>query len=162
MEIIISFLLGALSSWLVTHIYYRKYKADALVDAKKNTIAQRLDWADWSHKLLIVAIINNKEPIPLYSYINWSGKFKDGETKSIGSNGCIMFNSLRIHNITMTHIIGSDYQNAKFGLNERGIECAEYLKNYEVEYASFDPIDSSNAQSLFSHYGYPPSQSYKK
>lgn len=151
---VLSFVIGALSSGIVSYYFYKKSKEDA----SKQQWGTRLDWLEAGHKVFLVAVLN-EQPIPLYSLLNWSGTVIFEERVipiRIGSNGPIMSNSL---NSRTPHLLES-VQNAGvlpkdvvFQLTDYGKACAEYLSKNEVDDAKFDNIDSTHSSNLYTHYG---------
>ena len=154
-EILIPLILGALISWVLCHYYYKRSRRDVEFDR----IAQRLDWADPYHKAFLVAAYDYGGYVPLYALINWTGKMKNGTEAGGSSTGCVMYRALRSGDkriLAATRINNAPPQEIKFQLTKRGIECAKYLQEEEVDYAHFDVVNTIGAEVLFNQCGFPP------
>ncbi|SRR6266568_36978 len=158
MELIISFLVGAFASWVISHIYYRRSRADAQADAKASLVAQRLESMEAVHKTFIVALLNHPTPVPVFAQpLNWSGRLKSGSDASCASNGPTMWRFLYFHRLVSHHRTPKtpDYAQT-FQFTERGLECAQYLRDREVAEAHFDIVGTDDAAKLCNAYGFPP------
>jgi hypothetical protein len=141
-EIAVSFFVGAASSWLVTHLYYRK----ALSVSRDTFMLSRLDKCNDGDLAFLVALLCAGRQIPRYAIINVEYRDKKGETHLFGSSMGTMVRSVehRVGQCTVRHSSNMvDEDQATVTLTERGRECAEFIKRTKFPSASFTMIDDS-------------------
>lgn len=142
---IITFLLGAAASWVITHYYYRLSEKDA-ADA---LIATRLDKCIEGDKTFLVALFQAGKPLPRYARITVEYQRKDGTKSSFASGMDTMTRSVeyRVGHCTVGHSImehnGIDENNHTLTLSERGEECARYLLRKEYLWAKFTMVEKT-------------------
>jgi len=160
MEIVVSFLLGALASWVISHVYYKRSRAAAQSDARASLSAQRLEWAEPVHKTFIVALLNHRTPIPVFAQpLNWSGTLTSGSDASCASNGPTMWRLLHFHRLVSARRTPKTPDHAQtFQLTDHGLESAQYLREREVAEAHFEIVGIVDAEKLCEACGFPPTR----
>ena len=130
MEIVLSFLLGALGSWAISHFYYRR----SVRDADDALIASRIDDCTDGDNAFLVAL-SQESSIPRYSLINVEFKRTDGSTSVYASNAGTMYRSIqhRIGNcLRISHDISIPENQKTVSLNSRGIQCASFIRRKQI------------------------------
>lgn len=151
---LITLVVGVLTSWGFAYYYYRRGRKEAIQDTQDQLVASRIVWADHTTRAFLVAMYSHEEPLPLYSMINWKAERQNGEPVSVGSGGSIMFRSIAGkdgHLLTKITKGGDPPHVARFGLTERGRECAEYLLRTEFVSACFETVDDTDAEKRWAH-----------
>jgi hypothetical protein len=152
--VVIPFMVGALSSWMVAHLYYKKAKLDAI----NQRWAARLDWLEVIYKGILVAVYNYGKPIPLYAELWCDGTARGGEGLAGTFSSPYLFNLIDSHTphcLLAIYFSDRPAQDATFILTDYGKDCAKYLKEQEIEAAQIFEIkcDPSLSMELFKQYG---------
>jgi hypothetical protein len=141
-ELALSFLVGAASSWLVTHLYYRK----ALRDSRDTFMLSRLDQCNDGDLAFLLALYCAGRKVPRYAVINVEYTDAKGEAHSFGSSMGTMVRSVE-HRVSQCIVLHSedtlDEDEATVTLTNRGRECAEFVRRTKFPSASFTMIDDS-------------------
>ena len=150
--VIIPFVIGACSSWLVAQYYYKKAKSDAF----NLQWATRLDWLETMYKGFLVAVYNHGKLVPLYATLWWECTTREGKNMGSTFDGPDLFNFFNSR--TPSCLIAMYYcdkpqRDATFGLTDYGKDCARYLMESEIEEAQLLECDLSHSVKLFEQYG---------
>lgn len=147
MEFFLSFTLGAVSSWAISHFYYTR----SLKDMQDGLIASRLDNCIDGDKAFLIAIAASSAPVPRYGTFTVEHIKKDGTSQKWASGTKVMVRSVesRVGHCIVTHYDDrqSDCQ-ATLSLSDRGKECVNYLLSHEFREARFVEFDSSELTAL--------------
>jgi len=141
-SLLVSFALGAVSSWAISHYYYRRTERDS-VDA---LFAHRIDSCNEGDKTFLVAMKDANKPIPLYSSIHIEFETQGGRKGSWYGDSSTMSRSvnLRAKACTQHHSDSRmDEDRKTISLTQRGHENAEYLLRKEYKWAHFLSIEDS-------------------
>ena len=144
-EIMGSFVVGAVSSWLVTHMYYRK----ALRDSRDIFMSSRLDKCNDFDLAFLVALLCTRRQIPRYACINVEYIDKKGVASLFASSMTTMVGSVehRVGQCILHHSSNVvDEDQATITLTDRGLECAKFIQRAKFPSASFTVIDDSPEQ----------------
>jgi hypothetical protein len=150
--VVVPFIVGVLSSWLVAFLYYKKSREDA----SNQQWSSRLDWLEKEYKAFIVAVFNLGEPMPLYTKLLWTGIAIGG--KSFGTliiDGPDIFkhiNSRTPYILMKVRHLDKPIEETMFWLTDYGKDCAKYLIEHEIESAQLEKIGSSHSE-LLEQYG---------
>ena len=144
----LSFVGGAIVSWLFAHYYYRK----AQRDAQDGIIAIRLDSCTNSEKSFLVAMYTAGKPLPRYAaQITVEYERLDGPHESWAGGMRPFCRWIEQHVGHCIFFQGDDRIDEDMNtvsLSERGVECAKFLLRTEYKWAKFTLIDDSEVSRL--------------